>query len=107
MPGERTTRLRHLHQAQHSLVHARASGGRDNDDWSTFSRSPFDCPGDSFTNDRSHCGREKTEIHYRERYLVAVENAVPADDRIDQARALLIFFQPVLVTSHPFKPERI
>ncbi len=58
-------------------------------------------------DDRAHGGSQKTEIHHRDRDLVAVENAMPADHCIDQARALLILFEAILIRRHTLKSQHI
>jgi hypothetical protein len=50
----------------------------------------FNRPGNFLPNDRAHRCREKTEIHHRDGDLVAVEDAMPGDDGVEESRALLI-----------------
>src|SRR5262249_28922353 len=77
------------------------------DDCAALSRAVFDRARDFLANNRAHRGSEKTEIHDRDRDLIAVENAVSADHSIEQAGALLIFFQPILVCRHSLKAQHV
>ena len=81
--GQRTTGLRHLHEAQHSFVQTRAPGCGNNDDRATLGRAVFNRTRDFLSNDGAHRSCEKPKIHHRDGYLVAVENAVSANHGVE------------------------
>jgi hypothetical protein len=67
----------------------------------------LDCAGDALAHDRSHGGGEKAEIHDRDCDLVAIDEGMPAEHGVDQAGAVLVFAQAVLVTRHPLELEGV
>ena len=107
MPGECAAGLGHLHQTEHAFIHARAAGGRDDDDCNAFGRGKLDHAGNAFAHHRTHGGGKKSEIHHRDRDFVAFEHAVATQHRIDQSGGFLIFFQSILISGHALKSERI
>jgi hypothetical protein len=104
---QRATGFGHLHEAQHPFVHARAARSSNNDDCAALGRAVFNRPGDFLPNDRAHCCREKTEIHHCDGDFVAVEDAMPGDDGVEEARALMIFLETVLVRRHSLEPQHV
>src|SRR5438034_613446 len=107
MTGERATRLRHLHQAQHSFVQARAAGRGHDDDRRTFDSSVFNCARNPLTDDRSHGRGQEAKIHHRNCDLVTVENSISADHGVEQAGAPLIFFEAILIARHSLKAQNV
>ena len=107
MIGERSARFGHLHQAQHSFVHAGAAGSRDDDNGRALGRAVFDHTGDSFADNGAHCRRQETEIHHRDCDFVPVDHAVPANYCVNQTRRLLIFLQAVFVSRHSLETKRV
>src|SRR6266446_3952301 len=99
--------FRHLHQAQHSFVHARAAGGSNDDHGTALRGTVFNRSRDFLTNHRSHRRSEKTEIHNRDRHLVAVKNSVACDDSVEKPRALMVFFEPIRIASHSLKAQDV
>ena len=79
MAGEGAAGFCHLHETQHSFVHAGAAGSGHDNDSRTFVGAVLDGARDSFTDDRAHGCGEKTEVHYCNRNLVAVEHTVAAN----------------------------
>ena len=99
--------FRHLHQAQHSFVHARATGSSNNDHCTALGSAILNRSRDFLTNHRSHRRSEKTKIHHRDRHLVAVKNSVACDDSVEKPRALMVFFEPILIASHSLKAQDV
>src|SRR5262249_3956926 len=62
---------------------------------------------DSLAHHRTHGGGKESEIHHRNPDLVTINQRVTAQDRVNQAGAVLIFAQPILVTGHALKLERV
>ena len=107
MAREGAAGFRHLHQAEHAFVHARAAGRRD-DDHGRCSSVPYSIAArDSFADDRAHRRREKTEIHHRDGDFVAFDHSVPAEDGVGQPGALLIFFEAIFVSGHALKSQGV
>ena len=70
-------------------------------------RAVFNRPGNFLPNDRAHRCREKTEIHHCDGDLVAVEDAMPGDDGVEEPRALMIFLETVRVRGHSLEPQHV
>jgi len=67
--------FRHLHEAEHSLIHPRAAAGGDDDDRQRFFRPALDEPGQLFADDRTHRAAEKIKIHDAQRSAVVADLA--------------------------------
>src|SRR5258705_3989562 len=107
MTRQRATGFGHLHEAQHPFVQARATGCGNNDDAAALGGAIFNCPSNFLPNDGAHRCREKTEIHYCDGDLVAVEDAMPGDDGVEEPRGLMIFLETVRVLGHSLKPQHV
>ena len=105
MASERAACFRHLHQAQHSFVHARAAGSRDDDDRAAFGGPVFDRARDSFADDRSHRGGEKSRNPSPRSRPCNRQSFRAADDRINQSRGVLIFFEAIFVRGHSLETQ--
>src|SRR5437763_531995 len=103
MPRECAAGFRHLHQTEHAFVHARAAGSRNDNDRGAFLRSKLNRARDSFADDGTHGGREKSEIHYGDRNFIAVDHSMAANYGVDQSGALLIIFEAILIARHSLK----
>ena len=106
--GERAARFRHLHEAEHALVHARAARGGDDDDGGAIAPCAYSIdPRDAFADDGAHRGGEKTEIHHCDPDLVTFDERVAAENGVDQSGVVLIFAQTILVARHALEFERV
>ena len=105
--AECAARLCHLHEAEHALIHARAARGRDHDDTAAMGRPIFDYARDAFASDRPHGGGEEAEIHHCDCHFVALDERVPAQHRVNQSGAVLIFTQAILVARHALELEGV
>src|SRR5204863_2767659 len=97
----------HLHQAQHSFVHASSAGSGNDDHCGALGGSIFNCAGDSLANHRTHGRCQKAEIHHRDRDLVAVKDSMSADDSVKKTGAFLIVFKPILVAGHSLETHDV
>src|SRR5262249_10450446 len=105
--SERAACLSHLHEAQHSFVHA-GSARSGNDDHGTALGSPiFNCARDSLANYRTHGRREKAEIHHGDRDLVAVKNSMTADYSIQKTCTFLIALEPIFIGDHSLETQDV
>src|SRR5207247_6168114 len=107
MPGERAAGLSHLHQTEHAFIHARAAGGRDDDDWNALRGGKLDHAGNAFAHHRTHGGSKKSKIHHGDCDFNAFQHSVTTQDRMDQPRRILIFFHSTLHLEHALKTKRI
>jgi hypothetical protein len=107
MTGKRTARFCHLHQAQHSFVHASATGGSDDDDSAALSSPIFNRARNFFADDRSHRRGKKAEIHNGDGDLMAVKDAVSADHSVEETGGFLIFFEAIFVARHSLETQNI
>src|SRR5262249_20635240 len=83
------------------------AGCGDNDNRAALGGAVFNCACDFLADDRAHRGSEKTEIHHRDRDLIAIEDAMPGDDGVEQSCALMIFLETVLVCGHSLEPQHV
>src|SRR5882724_13126795 len=97
----------HLHQAQHSLVHARAARSSNNNNRAALGSAMFNCSRDLLTDNGPHGRSEKTEIHRRDGHLVTIENSMSTDHSINETRAFMVIFQPIFVRGHSLKPQDV
>src|SRR5437660_7960630 len=99
--------FRHLHQAQHSFVHARATGSSNNDHCTALGSAILHRSRNFLANDRSHGRREKTEVHHCTSNLVAVQNSIATDHSVKKASPLVVFFEPIRIRSHSLKTQDV
>jgi len=97
----------HLHQAQHALIHPRATGGTNKNNRHFLLGGKLNDAGDFFTDDRPHRCGEEVEIHDAEADGMAVDFSTASRDGINEAGLLFIASESVGVGRHSLEPERI
>ena len=99
--------LRHLHQTENSLLHARAAGRGDDHHRQFFRRGPLHHPGDLLADHRTHRSAHEAEIHHAEYVGVPVQPGGTADDRIVERSLFRILRQPHTIRFRIGESERI
>ena len=107
MTFQRAAGFRHLHEADHAFIHTCSAAGGHDDQRKFLRGCKFNDACDLFTHNGTHAGAEKTEIHYAERIVNAVEFCVPADDRIGQPGLLFAGGKFVCIGGDAFKSASI
>src|SRR6266496_4201574 len=97
----------HLHQAQHSFVHARAAGSRNDDDRAALGCAIFNRSSNLLANDRTHGRSEKTEVHHRDRHFVAVKNSIATYYSVEQSGAFVVFLEPIFIRNHSLETQDV
>ena len=93
MAHERARRLRHLHEAQGTFLHARPAARRDNQKRKPPRRRRLDQPRDLLADGGSHARAHETEIHDCDADGMVADAARPADDRFVKSRLPTGFHQ--------------
>ena len=105
--GEGSAGLGHLHQGEHPLVHARPSGGADDDDGPAGLCGGLDDARDLFTHDGTHGCREKREIHHSKPDRLPAHRPRSGDHGIDQAGLFPVGLETLLISGHPLESEGV
>ena len=89
--------LRHLHQREYPLLHARAAGRRHNDEGHAVLHCPCYQTSEGLTHYGAHGPAQKTEIHDTERHAPVTYGASACHERFGQTRLVLCFLKSVRI----------
>src|SRR5215207_1346453 len=105
---ERGDRLRHLHEGEDPLVHARAAGGIDRQQRDTELGAALGRAGELLAEHGAHTGAEKIEMGHGQRERTTLDRGAPGDQRLALAALLLRREELLIVRATAVrKPERV
>ena len=107
MPRQRAARLGHLHEAEHTLIHAGAARSGNDDDRALLFRAVLDDAGDFFADDRAHRRSDEIEIHHGDARVASVDLAFTGDDGVLEPGLFPVGLKALLVSRDPAELEGV
>ena len=107
MPFQSAGDLGHLHQAEHALLHSRASGRANHQQGQFVLGRPFDQTRDLFANHRSHGPAHEPEIHNGQGHGHAFHAAEARDNTIFETGRRLALLQAIGIGPSILEPQRV